>query len=273
MRKVYPGHGAPFGDFKAAVSRSMRRIERYFRNHELVGWDLLKKLMVYTLLMKQVMEEEAFFRYLVNTWWFKETIDFYFKGAYEKKCREIMDNLATKDIIRRGKRPFVHNRETLMPGCRDDVAAGHPVSRRPGIAEANKTMRTNLKAVLAGIVAYAAIFGLKYGFETFFLSPESTRTGGIYLFLASTLMTLLLLVAPAYLAGWIARDRGTLLGLIVAVAGYSLRYLLLSAKWHLPLFDMASVIIRIEQLLMPATLGAISGAAGQLHKLIFQKRL
>src|SRR5574341_370014 len=53
VRVVYPGHGKPFGDVKAAIENSRKKISAYLDCRERIGDDLLKKIIVYTLLMER----------------------------------------------------------------------------------------------------------------------------------------------------------------------------------------------------------------------------
>lgn len=100
VKMVYPGHGRPFDDIKKAISKSKEKIERYLLYRETVGDDLIKKIMVYTLLMKKTIKEKAFFPYLMDTYWFKETVDLYFNGEYERKYNEIMNTFLGRGVIK-----------------------------------------------------------------------------------------------------------------------------------------------------------------------------
>jgi glyoxylase-like metal-dependent hydrolase (beta-lactamase superfamily II) len=101
VKTVYPGHGRPFNDIKKALSKSNAKIETYLHNRELVGQDLLKKIIVYTLLMKKTIKENDFFPYLLETFWFKETVDLYFNGEYEMKYSEIMHTFFERGVVKR----------------------------------------------------------------------------------------------------------------------------------------------------------------------------
>lgn len=103
VRIVYPGHGPPFGDLKRAIEKSKDRIEKYFRQPDQIGHDLIKKILVYTLMMKKTIKEAEFFPYLMDTYWFKETVDFYFSGEYELKYNEIIKSFIERGIIKRKK--------------------------------------------------------------------------------------------------------------------------------------------------------------------------
>jgi len=101
VKMVFPGHGKPFTEFKAALSRSQARIENYLQNSNRVGDDLIKKIIVYTLLMKRSMAENDFFPCLMGSGWFKETVDHYFNGEYEIKYQEIMESFIRRGVVDR----------------------------------------------------------------------------------------------------------------------------------------------------------------------------
>ena len=67
---------------------------------ERIGDDLLKKIIVYTLLMKRIIDAETFFAYLMGTYWFKETVDLYFNGQYQLKYNEIINSFIQRDVIK-----------------------------------------------------------------------------------------------------------------------------------------------------------------------------
>jgi glyoxylase-like metal-dependent hydrolase (beta-lactamase superfamily II) len=101
VRAVYPGHGEPFADFKKALAKSRKKIGSLIKNRELVGSDLLKKITVYTLLMHKAIAEEGFFALLMDTIWFRETVDLYFNSEYELKYNDVMKNFIRRGIVRR----------------------------------------------------------------------------------------------------------------------------------------------------------------------------
>ena len=99
VKIIYPGHGKPFSNLKKAISTSKAKIEKYLLDRDLIGNDLLKKIIVYTLLMKRTIKQRDLFPYLMNTYWYKETVDLYFNGAYEIKYHEIMDAFLKRGVI------------------------------------------------------------------------------------------------------------------------------------------------------------------------------
>ena len=100
VQMVYPGHGKPFANMPKAIARSKKRIDNFLRHPEAVGDDLLKKIIVYTLMMKTVMPADRFLGYLMDTYWFKETVDRYFNGQYEAKYDEIMNSFLRRGIVK-----------------------------------------------------------------------------------------------------------------------------------------------------------------------------
>jgi glyoxylase-like metal-dependent hydrolase (beta-lactamase superfamily II) len=100
VKIVYPGHGKPFTDMKKALSKCSKKIEHYLMHRDTIGEDLIKKIIVYTLLMKKRIRETIFFPYLMETHWFKETVDLYFNSEYEEKYTETMNTFFKKGIIK-----------------------------------------------------------------------------------------------------------------------------------------------------------------------------
>jgi hydroxyacylglutathione hydrolase len=99
VEQVYPGHGKPFTQFKDALSLCKDKIDLYLKHPEHMGTDLLKKIMIYTLMMYKTFPANKFFDYLMGTWWFKETVDLYFDNAYEIKYRQILESFLNRGIV------------------------------------------------------------------------------------------------------------------------------------------------------------------------------
>ena len=98
--RVYPGHGKLFTQFNDAVSLCKDKIDQYLKHPERLGTDLLKKIMIYTLMMHLSVQVDTFFDHLMGTWWFKETVDLYFGKAYETKYRQILDSFLERGIVK-----------------------------------------------------------------------------------------------------------------------------------------------------------------------------
>ena len=100
VQMVYPGHDKPFQDIKKAILESRKKIEHFLQNPAAIGDDLLKKIIVYTLMMKKGIKADTLFDYLMNTYWFKETVDLYFNHQYEAKYDEIINSFLRRGIIK-----------------------------------------------------------------------------------------------------------------------------------------------------------------------------
>lgn len=100
VRQVFPGHGDPFKEAEPALAKATARIDRYMENREMVGKDLIKKIMVYTLLMKKEIKEQDFFSNLMTTHWFRETVDLYFNGEYGKIYEAVMNAFIRNRVVR-----------------------------------------------------------------------------------------------------------------------------------------------------------------------------
>ena len=96
---VCPGHGPLFTDFGAALRQSRKKVDQYLSDRRRIGTDVLKKITIYTVLMKQPVPVEEFFDYLMRTNWFRETVDLYFEGKYRAKYDEITGSFLRRGIL------------------------------------------------------------------------------------------------------------------------------------------------------------------------------
>ncbi|MBI4966350.1 MAG: MBL fold metallo-hydrolase [Desulfomonile tiedjei] len=97
---VYPGHGRPFRDFLGAIERAKARLTSFMGNPKKIGNNLLKKIIVYTLMMRKGVDEESFFQRLMKTYWFPETVDLYFAGDYRAMYDQIMKDFFHRGIVK-----------------------------------------------------------------------------------------------------------------------------------------------------------------------------
>lgn len=99
VQTVCPGHGPVFTDFRTALQRSLEKADAYLTDRRLVGTDLLKKISVYTVLMKRSIPVDSFFDLLMAANWFKETVDLYFEGRYRDKYEEMIGDFVKRGIL------------------------------------------------------------------------------------------------------------------------------------------------------------------------------
>ena len=103
VKTVYPGHGSPFITFSDAISKATSKIKDYLEHREKIGLDLLKKIIVYTLLMRKTVDESLFYSQLMKSNWFRETIDLYFDRDYQTLYDNIMHDFVERGIVKRKK--------------------------------------------------------------------------------------------------------------------------------------------------------------------------
>jgi glyoxylase-like metal-dependent hydrolase (beta-lactamase superfamily II) len=104
VERVFPGHGAPFEDFNPALVRAMNRLKRFQTDLQRVGWDLVKKIFVYTVLMRKRVPRATFFEDLMVTRWYPDTVDRYFSGDYRTVYDTVVSEFDRRQIIyRQGK--------------------------------------------------------------------------------------------------------------------------------------------------------------------------
>ena len=100
VRIVYPGHGPPFKDMRKALSKTRNRLNHFLNHRDQIGLDLLKKIMIYTLMMRKSVDNNSFFDDLMQTHWYKETVDLYFSGEYQARYEDIMKDFRKRGIIK-----------------------------------------------------------------------------------------------------------------------------------------------------------------------------
>ncbi len=100
VKVVYPGHGKPFTNMARAIEKARKRLKGFLEDKTKIGTDLLKKIIVYTLMMKKGTDEASFFDDLIATHWYRETVDFYFDSNYRHKYEEIMQGFLGRGIVK-----------------------------------------------------------------------------------------------------------------------------------------------------------------------------
>ena len=104
---VFPGHGSPFTDFKKALGRAVARLERFRDDPELVGWDLVKKIIIYTIMMHKRVARDVFFNHLMTTIWFPDTVDRYFGSGYREVYDKVINDFHRRGVMVRDGRDWV----------------------------------------------------------------------------------------------------------------------------------------------------------------------
>lgn len=100
VQMVYPGHGPPFKDMPKALAKARKRLNHFLNHRDQLGLDLLKKIMIYTLMMRKTVDEGSFFDDLMQTHWYRETVDLYFNGEYRAKYEALMQDFCKRGIVK-----------------------------------------------------------------------------------------------------------------------------------------------------------------------------
>ncbi len=103
VQMVYPGHGPPFKDMHKALTKTRKRLNHFLNQRDQIGLDLLKKIIVYTLMMRKTVEADTFFDDLMQTHWYKETVDLYFNAEYGPIYNAIMKDFRKRGIVKTRK--------------------------------------------------------------------------------------------------------------------------------------------------------------------------
>jgi glyoxylase-like metal-dependent hydrolase (beta-lactamase superfamily II) len=100
VQMVYPGHSPPFKNMEKAISRTRERLNHFLKHRDQLGLDVLKKIMIYTLMMRNIADNGSFFDDLMKTHWYKETVDLYFNGEYQAKFDSVMQDFRKRGLVK-----------------------------------------------------------------------------------------------------------------------------------------------------------------------------
>jgi hypothetical protein len=75
-------------------------LERFQADPSQVGWDVIKKIFVYTIMMKRRVAIDTFFDQLMQTDWFPDTVDRYFSRDYRSIYDQVITEFHQRQIIK-----------------------------------------------------------------------------------------------------------------------------------------------------------------------------
>lgn len=100
-KKVYPGHGPPFENVAEAFQRAKAKVSRLIQEPKLLGRDQVKKILVWTLLMKGGLTAPALFDHFSKTPWFGETMSLFFAARRPRLVFDgVVAELLAKGVVR-----------------------------------------------------------------------------------------------------------------------------------------------------------------------------
>ena len=107
--------------------------------------------------------------------------------------------------------------------------------------------------------------GLREGYGYYLISKGIHESGELKAFFPGHIISIFLLIIPGYLAGWFSLRRGTTTGFMVVFICHTVSFFSLSVKWTGYSFHYSTFLIWLETAILPSIVGAVSGAAGELH--------
>jgi glyoxylase-like metal-dependent hydrolase (beta-lactamase superfamily II) len=99
VNAIYPGHGPAITDPARAVQRAIRKVERLIEDRRALGWDQLKKMTLYALLMWGGVAAEKFLPRLMATPWFMDPIRRYLGGDPEACYQQMLDDFLQRGLV------------------------------------------------------------------------------------------------------------------------------------------------------------------------------
>lgn len=104
---VYPGHGAPLADGRAAIEACRARIAAFLEEPARMGRDQARKIFLYTVMMRGPLDRGLFKQKIEQAPWWGECCDLYFEGARETIFEQTLDELLAKGLLSEGPRGLV----------------------------------------------------------------------------------------------------------------------------------------------------------------------
>lgn len=99
-RVIYPGHGAAIENPTEALAAARARLTEFIDEPRIQGVDQIKKIIIYTLLMREGMPAATLFNNLTEMPWFGETMALFFSRERPRRVfDDVVDELITKESL------------------------------------------------------------------------------------------------------------------------------------------------------------------------------
>ncbi len=106
-RVVYPGHGPAIEDVEGAIAKAKERLNAFISEPRLQGMDQIKKIIIYTLLMRDGLPAATLFNNLTEAPWFEETVKLFFGRERPRRIFDkVVEELLAKEAIK-AEGPFL----------------------------------------------------------------------------------------------------------------------------------------------------------------------
>ncbi|BEQ15673.1 MBL fold metallo-hydrolase [Desulfoferula mesophila] len=100
VQKILPGHGPILDDAPAAIQACLARVEAFIEDPRRMAQDQVRKILLYTVLMRGPLHREGLRDLLMASPWFPETAQMYFGGKMEAAFRENLDYLLERELLK-----------------------------------------------------------------------------------------------------------------------------------------------------------------------------
>lgn len=100
VKKILPGHGPIIEDAPAAIEACLARLESFIMDPRRMAKDQVRKIMLYTLLMRGPLPRRELWQKLSASPWFPETVDMFLGGKMEPVFDETLDYLMERDLLK-----------------------------------------------------------------------------------------------------------------------------------------------------------------------------
>ncbi len=99
VSRVWPGHGPPISDGPAAIAACLQRVERFIAEPRLVFEDQMRKILLYTVLMRGPLGREPLWELVRAAPWFGEVCRDGFLDPPRMVFERFLDQLAAKGLL------------------------------------------------------------------------------------------------------------------------------------------------------------------------------
>ncbi|MCB2227409.1 MAG: MBL fold metallo-hydrolase [Desulfarculaceae bacterium] len=100
VKRIFPGHGPILEDGPAAIEACLARVGAFLAEPKRMGRDQVRKIMLYTLMMRGPEYRHELWERLKTSPWFPETVDLYFDGKMEHTFEENLEYLTGQGLIK-----------------------------------------------------------------------------------------------------------------------------------------------------------------------------
>ena len=135
-------------------------------------------------------------------------------------------------------------------------------------------MKSYLRPFVTGVFIYVILLQVKIAYDATLAVSDLTTSSNRLLLFPSIILSVAFIVVPSYISGWLSKDRGTLIGFLVGLIGCSLLFCIALFNKVASPFSFIEIFAQwFEKVTLSSIVGAVSGAAGQLHKFAYNKRV